>query len=75
MVPVICNSALTNNTRRFSVGGYVSRSGTEIQTTSNLAAARHTAGAVTVGTNPMVPRTPISTHGVPAFFKVRTSEP
>jgi hypothetical protein len=73
--PVIYDLALNDNNLRFSVGGFVSSNGADIQTTSNLAAAWQTAGALTVGTNAMTFSTPISPEGPPTFFKVRTSQP
>jgi len=73
--PVIYNLALTNNTLRFVVGGYVSPNGAEIQTTSNLASAWTTASTLTVGTNAIQFTSPISPQSPPAFFKVRTTQP
>ncbi len=73
--PVIYNLAMNDNNLRFTVGGFVSPAGAEIQTTSNLASAWQTASAVTVGTNAINFSTPISPQGPPAFFKVRTTQP
>jgi hypothetical protein len=74
-VPVLYEPALRNNTFQFFVGGYVSQSGAEIQTTANLAATWQTAEVLTVGTNPMVFTTLVATQGPPAFFRVRTVRP
>jgi len=60
---------------QFSVGGYVSPNGAEIQTTSNLASAWQTVSALSVGTNAMKFATPVSAEGPPAYFKVRTTQP
>jgi hypothetical protein len=73
--PVIYNVGLTNNSLQFSVGGYVSPNGAEIQTTSNLASAWQTASALTVGTNAIQFSTPVAPQSAPAFFKVRTTQP
>jgi len=73
--PVIYDLALTNNNVRFSVGGYVSPSGAEIQTTSNLASAWETASSLTVSTNPLQFTAPLSPESSPTFFKVRTTRP
>ena len=73
--PVIYNLAMNNNNLRFTVGGFVSPSGAEIQTTSNLAVTWQTASVLPSGTNAMNYSTPISPQGPPAFFKVRTSQP
>jgi hypothetical protein len=74
-VPVLYQAVLSNNTLRFSVGGYVSPSGAEIQTTANLAGAWETARPLALGTNAMEFTTPISPLGQPAFFRVRTTRP
>lgn len=73
--PVIYNLALNNNQVRFTVGGFVSPNGAEIQTTSNLASAWQTASVLPGGTNVMNFSTPISPQGPPAFFKVKTTQP
>ena len=73
--PVIYDLAITNSNLRFSVGGYVSSNGAEIQTTSNLASAWQTAGALTVSTNLLQFSTPVSPQNPPAYFKVRTTQP
>jgi hypothetical protein len=73
--PVIYNLALTGGNLRFSVGGYVSPTGAEIQTTSNLASAWQTVSPLVVSTNPMTFSTPASVQDGPAFFKVKTTRP
>ena len=73
--PVIYNLALTNNSLQFFVGGYVSSNGAEIQTTSNLASAWRTVGALPGGTNAIQFSTPVTPQNPPAFFKVRTMQP
>jgi len=73
--PVIYNAALHQGNLQFSVGGYVSPNGAEIQTTSNLASAWQTVSALSGGTNAMKFVTPVSAEGPPAYFKVRTTQP
>jgi hypothetical protein len=73
--PVIYDLAMTNNNVRFSVGGYMSPNGAEIQTTSNLASAWQSIGSLTVSTNAPQFSTPVSPQNPPAYFKVRTTQP
>lgn len=73
--PVIYNVALANTNLQFSIGGYVSPNGAEVQTTSNLAAAWQTGSVLTVGTNALQFSTPVNPQGPPAFYKVRTTQP
>ncbi len=74
-VPIVYNTGLSNSTFRFSIGGYVSPGGAEIQTTSSLAEPWQMAGPLAVGTNPMFFSTLLSTQGGPTFYRVRTTNP
>lgn len=75
-LPAIYNLSFTGGLMQFSIGGYLSASGTLVQTTSNLAMpAWATATSFPASTNLVKFSTPVSTQGPPAFFKVRTTVP
>lgn len=74
--PAIYGLAANGGALEFSIGGYLSASGTRVQTTSNLALPDWVTATVFPGsTNLLKFSTPVSTQGVPAFFKVRTTVP
>lgn len=74
--PVIYNLSSTGGLLQFSVGGFLSASGAEVQATSNLASATwQSANTFVVSTNLLNFSTPLLPQGNPAFFKVRTLGP
>ena len=75
-LPAIYDLSATGGVLHFSIGGYQSASGTQVQTTSNLAIPDWaTATSFPASTNLMMFSAPVSTQGPPAFFKARTTVP
>ena len=75
-VPAVYNLSAAGGVLQFSIGGYLSASGVQIQSTSNLSqTVWATAASFPATTNLMQFSAPISTQGAPAFFRVRTTVP
>jgi hypothetical protein len=74
--PAIYNLSAAGGVLEFSIGGYASASGAQVQATSNLASPSWTTvTSFPASTDLMRFSTPVSTQGPPAFFKVRTMVP
>ena len=74
--PVIYDLSASTGMLRFSLGGYLSNSGIQVQTTSNLTQpnwAAVTSFAAT--TNLILFTTPLSNQGYPLFFRARSNTP
>jgi hypothetical protein len=75
-VPVIYNLSLTGGQLQFSVGGYLSASGIQIQTSPNLIPGGwQTIAAMPVGTNKVTFSTNILQQDAPTFFRIQNSGP
>ena len=73
--PVVYALSLSGGRLGFSIGGYVSPAGVEVQSASDFpAAAWQTVGSLPVGTNSPTYSTPLPGPG-PAFFRVRNVGP
>jgi hypothetical protein len=69
--PVIYNLSLTNNQLSFSVGGYVSGSGVEVQSTSDATFRQwQTAAILSSGTNSVSFSTNVTNSAGAVFFRV-----
>ena len=74
--PAIYNLSLTGGQLKFFVGGYLSSSGIQIETTSNLTSATwQTNTTLPVNTNQIVFNTIISPRDGPTFFRIRNNRP
>lgn len=75
-VPVIYNLSADAGLLQFSIGGYISNGGAQVQTSSNLTATGwETAQTFSASTNSTTFSAPIQLQGPPAFFKVQTYNP
>jgi Glycosyl hydrolase family 99 len=71
-VPAIYDLSFNSGELRFSIGGYLSSNGIEIQTASNLSpAAWQTVNAISVGTNLITFETNISAQAKTTFFRIK----
>jgi hypothetical protein len=74
--PVIYDLTLVGSQLSFSIGGYLSAAGLEIQTSSNLTAAPwQSAASLSVTTNPAMYSTLISEQSPSTFLRVRNAGP
>ena len=71
-VPVIYNLSLTNNQLQFFVGGYLSQSGIQVQTSSNLV-NWNSISNLPVTTNQIIFSTPVSAGPTPSFFRIQNN--
>jgi hypothetical protein len=75
-VPVIYNLSLTGGRLQFSVGGHMSNSGIQIQTSSNLVPGGwQTVAALPIGTNAVAFSTNIPPQNPATFFRIQNSGP
>lgn len=73
---VLYNLSAAGGELQFTIGGYLSAAGAEVQTSSNLAsAAWGTARSFPASTNPMIFSAPILSQGPPSYYRVRTLNP
>jgi hypothetical protein len=68
--PVIYNLSVTNGQLQFSVGGFLSAGGIQIETSADLV-AWHTNSSVAVGTQPVLFSTSMSSSAAATFFRVQ----
>jgi hypothetical protein len=74
--PAIYDLSRTAGVLQFSLGGYVSASGAEVQTNSNLGLPTWTTATYfAANTNLIRFSAPVSAQGPPGFFRVRTTAP
>jgi hypothetical protein len=69
-VPVIYNVSLATNQLQFFIGGFLSRSGMQIETSSNLI-TWHAINTLSASTNQGEFQTAVSPAATPLFFRVR----
>jgi hypothetical protein len=70
-IPVIYGLSFTNGQLQFSIGGYLSTNGIQIQTSSNLVSASwQTISTLTAGTNQAIFTTVVSPEPSPTFFRI-----
>jgi hypothetical protein len=70
-VPVIYNLSLANNNQlQFFVGGYLSQSGIQVQTSSNLVNWK-SVSSLPVTTNQVIFNTPVLPGSTPSFFRIQ----
>jgi hypothetical protein len=69
-VPVIYDLSLTNNQLQFSIGGYFSKSGFQIETSSNLLKWQ-TVSTLPATTNQPIFSTSLSPGPTPSFFRIQ----
>lgn len=75
-LPVIYDLSSTGGQLQFAIGGFISASGADVQTSSNLSPTTWQTNRVfSVGTNQLIFSTPILPHGPAAFYRVRTFNP
>ncbi|HKI68069.1 MAG TPA: hypothetical protein VKA67_00655, partial [Verrucomicrobiae bacterium] len=72
--PVIYDLSITNDQLQFFVGGYLSASGLQVETSSNLT-SWDGLNALPATTNQLVFDTPLQVQDAPAFFRVRNLGP
>lgn len=75
-VPVIYDASATGGQLQFSIGGFISGSGIQVQNSPTLATgAWQTVATLSVGTNLMVFSAPIPAHSPAMFFKIQNAGP
>jgi hypothetical protein len=70
-VPVIYNLSVANGQLQFAIGGYLSRNGIQIETSSNLLTWQ-TINTLPVSTNDPVFSMPASSSATPWFFRIQS---
>ena len=74
--PVIYDALVAGGQLSFSIGGYLSTAGLQVQTSSNLAVASwETVSTLPAATSQPTFSIPIATEGRSAFFRVRNAGP
>jgi hypothetical protein len=68
--PVIYNLSLTNNQLQFVAGGFLSQSGIQVQTSSNLVNWK-SISSLPVTTNQVIFNTPVLPGSTPTFFRIQ----
>ena len=75
-LPVIYDLSATGGQLQFSIGGYVSASGIQVLTATNLTDANwQTAGSYPASADQTIFRAPLQFQATPTFFKVKTFNP
>jgi hypothetical protein len=74
--PVIYSALVTGGQLSFSIGGYLSTAGLQVQTSSNLAVTSwQTVTSLPAATSQPTFSIPVATEGRSAFFRVRNAGP